>query len=94
MGTEENPFPAEYTAKIILHGHMLSKELPIYGSKVLALREGVLDLHGQCRTVVRHVCTCAHTHTCRQACTSAHMHARVCTDTHTHTEASMHTHTH
>ena len=29
-----------------MHGHVKSKELPIYGTKVLAIRNGTLDLHG------------------------------------------------
>ena len=46
VGTEANPFPEQYTATIKLYGHLRSRELPIYGTKVLALREGTLDLHG------------------------------------------------
>ena len=46
MGTEANPFPEQYTATIKLYGHQKSRELPIYGTKVLGLREGTLDLHG------------------------------------------------
>ena len=46
VGTEANPFPEQYTATIKLYGHIRSRELPIYGTKVLALREGTLDLHG------------------------------------------------
>ncbi|KAK7105773.1 hypothetical protein V1264_017108 [Littorina saxatilis] len=46
VGTEAKPFPEQYTAVIKLYGHLRSKELPIYGTKVLALREGTLDLHG------------------------------------------------
>ncbi|KAL3885610.1 hypothetical protein ACJMK2_025660 [Sinanodonta woodiana] len=34
-------------AIITLYGHCRDRELPIYGTKVLALREGVLDLHGK-----------------------------------------------
>lgn len=47
VGTEAAPFPPAFTAKIVLHGHLNSQELPIYGTKVLALRNGTLDLHGQ-----------------------------------------------
>ncbi|XP_068189914.1 fibrocystin-L-like [Antennarius striatus] len=44
IGTEEEPF--QHKAIITLHGHVRSAELPIYGAKTLAVREGVLDLHG------------------------------------------------
>jgi hypothetical protein len=44
VGTEVRPF--EHKAIITLHGHHRSKELPIYGTKVLAVRNGTLDLHG------------------------------------------------
>lgn len=45
VGTESRPF--KHKAKIVLHGHVMSKLLPIYGAKVLAVREGTLDLHGR-----------------------------------------------
>ena len=45
VGTETKPF--EHKAKIILHGHMHNKRMPIFGTKVLAVREGTLDLHGK-----------------------------------------------
>ncbi|XP_068603731.1 PKHD1 like 1, tandem duplicate 1 [Brachionichthys hirsutus] len=44
IGTEEAPF--QHKAVITLHGHVRSVELPVYGAKTLAVREGVLDLHG------------------------------------------------
>ncbi|KAI7798957.1 putative fibrocystin-L, partial [Triplophysa rosa] len=44
IGTEQQPF--QHKAIITLHGHLRSKELPVYGAKTLAVREGVLDLHG------------------------------------------------
>nr|XP_023401443.1 fibrocystin-L [Loxodonta africana] len=44
IGTEASPF--QHKAVITLHGHLRSPELPIYGAKTLAVREGVLDLHG------------------------------------------------
>lgn len=44
VGTEDNPFPG--TATITLHGHVRSREIPVFGTKTLALREGTLDLHG------------------------------------------------
>ncbi|XP_035685638.1 fibrocystin-L-like [Branchiostoma floridae] len=44
VGTEEEPF--QHQATITLHGNLRSKELPIYGAKVLGVRNGNLDLHG------------------------------------------------
>ncbi|XP_030002867.1 PKHD1 like 1, tandem duplicate 2 [Sphaeramia orbicularis] len=44
IGTEEKPF--QHKAIITLHGNARSKELPVYGTKTLAVREGLLDLHG------------------------------------------------
>ncbi|XP_069121982.1 fibrocystin-L-like [Argopecten irradians] len=44
VGTEQAPF--QHKATITLYGHHQSKELPIYGTKTLAIREGTLDLHG------------------------------------------------
>lgn len=44
VGTEDDPFPGQAT--ITLHGHVRSRELPVFGTKTLALREGRLDLHG------------------------------------------------
>lgn len=32
---------------ITLHGHVRSKEIPVYGTKTLALREGKIDIHGK-----------------------------------------------
>ena len=31
----------------MLHGHLRALELPLIGAKVLAVREGTLDLHGR-----------------------------------------------
>ncbi|KAK3587658.1 hypothetical protein CHS0354_042441 [Potamilus streckersoni] len=45
VGTETERHPRK--AIITLYGHSRDRELPIYGTKVLALREGVLDLHGK-----------------------------------------------
>ncbi|KAM7075195.1 fibrocystin-L isoform 14-T16 [Molossus nigricans] len=45
IGTEASPF--QHKAVITLHGHLRSPELPVYGAKTLAVREGVLDLHGR-----------------------------------------------
>ncbi|XP_067951959.1 fibrocystin-L-like, partial [Watersipora subatra] len=44
VGTEDEPF--QHKAIITLHGHLRSLEMPIYGAKTLALRNGTLDLHG------------------------------------------------
>ncbi|KAG7457780.1 hypothetical protein MATL_G00230750 [Megalops atlanticus] len=44
IGTEAAPF--QHKAIITLHGHLRSPELPVYGTKTLAVREGTLDLHG------------------------------------------------
>ncbi|KAL3886654.1 hypothetical protein ACJMK2_026634, partial [Sinanodonta woodiana] len=45
VGTETERHPRK--AIITLYGHCRDRELPIYGTKVLAVREGVLDLHGK-----------------------------------------------
>ncbi|XP_072027284.1 LOW QUALITY PROTEIN: fibrocystin-L-like [Amphiura filiformis] len=45
VGTEQEPF--QHQATIMMHGHVGSKELPLYGAKTLAVREGTLDLHGK-----------------------------------------------
>lgn len=45
VGTEDDPFMGK--ASIVLYGDALSTELPVFGSKVLALREGCIDLHGK-----------------------------------------------
>ncbi|XP_060573258.1 fibrocystin-L-like isoform X2 [Ruditapes philippinarum] len=44
VGTESEPF--QHKGIITLYGHHRDKELPIYGTKVLAVRNGTLDLHG------------------------------------------------
>ncbi|XP_040210792.1 fibrocystin-L-like [Rana temporaria] len=44
VGTEAAPF--QHKAIITLHGHIRSPELPVYGAKTLAVRQGTLDLHG------------------------------------------------
>ncbi|KAM5157489.1 fibrocystin-L [Mantella aurantiaca] len=44
IGTETAPF--QHKAIITLHGHLRSPELPLYGAKTLAIRQGTLDLHG------------------------------------------------
>ena len=43
-GTEGEPFTNKL--QIILYGNSRSTELPVYGAKTLAVRNGTLDLHG------------------------------------------------
>ncbi|KAI3389358.1 hypothetical protein SNEBB_007570 [Seison nebaliae] len=45
IGTEEKPYMA--SGKITMFGHLRSTELPLFGSKTLALREGTIDIHGK-----------------------------------------------
>ena len=45
VGTEQQPYTNK--AEIVLYGHVLSTELPVYGAKTLAVREGTLELHGK-----------------------------------------------
>ena len=45
VGTKEMPY--QHKATIMLHGHVRSKELPIYGAKSLSLRMGHLGLYGK-----------------------------------------------
>ncbi|XP_046549966.1 LOW QUALITY PROTEIN: fibrocystin-L-like [Haliotis rubra] len=45
VGTEDAPFQSK--GIITLHGSLRAPELPIYGAKVLAVRNGTLDLHGK-----------------------------------------------
>lgn len=49
IGTEA--FPFQHQAVITLHGHLRSPELPVYGAKTLAVREGTLDLHGRLKAL-------------------------------------------
>ena len=48
IGTEQNPFT--HRATITLHGNIRDPEIPIYGAKVIGIRQGELDIHGQKRT--------------------------------------------
>ena len=50
VGTRETPLTSKVV--ITLHGTKESKSLPHYGNKVIAVREGILDIHG---TPVSHV---------------------------------------
>lgn len=45
IGTEDDPFLSKTT--VVLYGHILSTEIPIYGAKSLGLRSGVIDIHGR-----------------------------------------------
>lgn len=45
IGSEEEPFYPR--ARIVLFGHRRSQQLPVYGTKVLALREGEITIHGR-----------------------------------------------
>ncbi len=45
IGTEDEPFMHKTT--VVLYGHVLSTEIPVYGAKTLALREGEIDMHGR-----------------------------------------------
>lgn len=45
VGREDAPFSGRAT--ITLHGQPDARELPVYGAKVLAVREGAVRLHGQ-----------------------------------------------
>ncbi|XP_059206673.1 fibrocystin-L-like isoform X1 [Centropristis striata] len=44
VGQEGAPF--QHKAIITMHGNLRSPELPVYGTKTIGVREGVLDLHG------------------------------------------------
>ena len=44
VGTEAAPY--KHKAQIVMYGHRLSTEIPVYGAKTLAVRNGTLDLHG------------------------------------------------
>jgi len=44
IGTEEEP--CERKVRITMHGEKDDAQLPDYGNKVIALREGIMDIHG------------------------------------------------
>ena len=44
MGTEDSPFP--WKATITLEGGRDSYEIPVFGAKVIAVRDALIDLHG------------------------------------------------
>ena len=45
IGSPDEPF--EHNAYVTLHGHVRSKELPLYGAKSLSLRHGHLGFYGK-----------------------------------------------
>ena len=45
IGTEQNPFM--HNAVITMYGNVRSIELPIFGSKVTAVRNGTIEMHGK-----------------------------------------------
>jgi len=49
VGTPAHPFQNQFT--LTLHGRRSSPMMPIYGNKVLAVHNGVLDMHGVPRSV-------------------------------------------
>ena len=45
VGTEEEPY--ENKATITMHGNVRCTEMPVFGCKVIGIREGSLDIHGK-----------------------------------------------
>ena len=45
VGTEDEPY--QHKARIVMYGNVLSTEIPLFGAKTLAVRDGTLDLHGK-----------------------------------------------
>lgn len=45
VGTEEEPY--QNKATITMHGNVRCTEMPVFGCKVIGVREGTLDLHGK-----------------------------------------------
>jgi hypothetical protein len=45
-GTELKPYKDTSKLTIIMHSLPTDAEIPIYGNKCIAMREGVIDLHG------------------------------------------------
>ena len=50
VGTEQFPYTSKLT--ITMHSDKYSPEIPIYGNKVIGVRNGVLEMHGAPRTPV------------------------------------------
>ena len=44
IGTPEEPFM--FQARIEMYGRLRAQEIPVYGTKTLAIRDGTLELHG------------------------------------------------
>ena len=44
VGTQQKPF--RHKAQITIHGSSASTELPIYGAKVMAIRNGTVEMYG------------------------------------------------
>ena len=55
VGSEQNHFPCDKKVEIVLYGHRRSIRLPIFDSKVLAIYDGKLDLHGCPKDVTWHL---------------------------------------
>ena len=49
VGTEESPYTSKIT--ITMHSSISDPYIPIYGNKVIGLKEGTLDMHGVTRDV-------------------------------------------
>ena len=39
-------------AAIVMHGRLRAPELPVYGTKTIAIREGALELHGRVKVLI------------------------------------------
>ena len=50
VGTEEFPYTSKIT--ITMHGDKLDPEIVDYGTKVIAVRNGILEMHGNPREVI------------------------------------------
>jgi hypothetical protein len=50
VGTEQFPYTSKLT--ITMHSDKYSPEIPIYGNKVIGVRNGILDMHGAPRDPV------------------------------------------
>lgn len=50
VGTEQFPYTSKLT--ITMHSDKYSPEIPIYGNKVIGVRDGILDMHGAPRDPV------------------------------------------
>ena len=50
VGTETAPYTSKIT--FTMHGDKNSETLPIYGNKLIGVRNGVLEMHGKPRTPV------------------------------------------